>query len=94
MADQTNAAFSHADILQTQTQPLQGCSLPKPGPQLSSTQGGVGWGGGSLTVSYEKQPNSFPGNAWQADGGPLAILQGRKGSKGGFAVVGETSHPR
>lgn len=54
----------------------------------------MGWGGVSLTVSYEKQPNSFPGNAWQADGGPLAILQGRKGSKGGFAAVGETSHPR
>lgn len=54
----------------------------------------MGWGGVSLTVSYEKQPNFFPGNAWQADGGPLAILQGRKGLKGGFAVVGETSHPR
>lgn len=52
-----------------------------------------GLGGGSLTV-YEKQPNSFPGEAWQADGGPLALLQGRKGSKRGFAVVGEASHPR
>lgn len=86
--------FSQADILQTQTHPLQCCSLlPKPGPQLSSPGGG---GGRHLTVSYEKQPkqpNPFPGKAWQADGGPLAPRQGRKGSKGRFAAVGEASHP-